>query len=58
MIVTVAAWHSARRKFTSLALVIPPESSRLPKQDPEAARLPMERHIEASMSHVFTGTAP
>jgi len=27
-IMTVAAWHNLRRKLTSLALVIPPETSR------------------------------
>lgn len=29
-IMTVAAWHNARRRFTSPALVIPPETSRSP----------------------------
>ena len=29
-IITVAAWHSARRRLTSPALVIPPEMSRSP----------------------------
>ena len=29
-IMTVAAWHSARRRLTSPALVIPPETSRSP----------------------------
>lgn len=29
-IITVAAWHKARRRFTSPALVIPPDTSRSP----------------------------
>ena len=38
-IMTVAAWHNARRRLTSPALVMPPETSRSPDWFRDGVRL-------------------